>query len=505
VPDRNPPLFTRVLIANRGEIALRIVRACREAGVESVAVYSDADRGLPFVRAADHAVGIGPSPAGQSYLRVDKLLAAARDSGAGAIHPGYGFLAERADFARAVEDAGLVFIGPPSAAIQAMGDKTEARKRMIAAGVPVVPGSEGPVTDPAAAAVVANALGFPVLVKAVAGGGGRGMREVHREADLAGALTSAASEAEKAFGDARVYLEKLILRPRHIEIQILADEARTIHLGERECSIQRRHQKVVEEAPSSAVDARLRDAMGAAAVAAATAVGYRGAGTCEFLLGADGRFFFLEMNTRIQVEHPVTEMVYGVDLVREQLRIAAGHLMSLPETPPAPHGWSIECRITSEDPSNAFLPSTGKITYLSSPSGPGIRWDAGYESGDEVTLHYDSLLAKLIAVAPTRPAAIDRMQRALEELVIVGVSSNQAFLRRLLSHHDFRRGEIDIAFLDRNPHLASPPADEEALLPAVILAALLDAERRHTVRPVVAEGATTGSEWLRVARREGLR
>ena len=289
MPDRNThPHFTRVLIANRGEIALRIVRACREAGLESVAVYSDADRASPFVRAADHARGIGPSPANQSYLRIDKLLEAARDSGAGAIHPGYGFLAERADFAEAVEEAGLVFIGPPSAAIRAMGDKTEARKRMTAAGVPVVPGSEGPVTDTAAAGDEAQRLGYPVLVKAVAGGGGRGMREVHREADLEGAIVSAASEAEKAFGDPRVYLEKLILRPRHVEIQILADRERTIHLGERECSIQRRHQKVVEEAPSSAVDERIREVMGSAAVAAAAAVGYRGAGTCEFLLGEDG-------------------------------------------------------------------------------------------------------------------------------------------------------------------------------------------------------------------------
>ena len=506
MPDNNtPPRFTRVLIANRGEIALRIVRACREAGLESVAVYSDSDRPSPFVHAADHAMGIGPSPANQSYLRIDKLLLAARDSGAGAIHPGYGFLAERADFAEAVEQAGLVFIGPPSAAIRAMGDKTEARRRMIAAGVPVVPGSEGPVTDTDAAGDEARRLGYPVLLKAVAGGGGRGMREVHREADLEGAVVSAASEAEKAFGDPRVYLEKLILRPRHIEIQILADRERTIHLGERECSIQRRHQKVVEEAPSSAVDERIREAMGSAAVAAADAVGYRGAGTCEFLLGEDGQFFFLEMNTRIQVEHPVTEMVYGVDLVREQLHIAAGQLMSLPAPPPSPRGWSIECRITSEDPANSFLPSTGTITYLRPPSGPGVRWDAGYEAGDAVTLHYDSLLAKLIVVAPTRQTAIDRMERALAELVIVGVSTNQAFLRRLLAHNDFRRGEIDIAFLERHPELASPPTDDETELPAVILAALLDAERRHAVRPSVADGGVSGSEWLRVARREGLR
>ncbi|MGH7701635.1 MAG: biotin carboxylase N-terminal domain-containing protein, partial [Gemmatimonadales bacterium] len=322
----------RVLVANRGEIALRIIRACHEEGLEAVAVYSEADRLSPHVRAADFAVSIGPAPPSESYLRIDRLVEAARTSGADAIHPGYGFLSERAAFAEAVEAAGLVFVGPSPAAIRAMGDKTEARRRMAAAGVSIVPGLTVPVTDPAAARKAASELGFPVLVKASAGGGGKGMRIVPAAQELEGALKLAASEALKAFGDPAVYLEQYIERPRHVEIQVLADSERTIHLGERECSIQRRHQKLVEEAPSVAVTADLRERMGQAAVAAARAVEYRGAGTCEFLLAADGSFYFLEMNTRIQVEHPVTEMVYGVDLVREQLRIARGLSMRLPDT-----------------------------------------------------------------------------------------------------------------------------------------------------------------------------
>ncbi len=500
----SPP---RVLIANRGEIALRIIRACHEEGLEAVAVFSEADRRLPHVRAADHAVCIGPAAPGESYLRIDRLLEAARATGATLVHPGYGFLAERAPFARAVTEAGLVWVGPPAGAITAMGDKTEARRRMADAGVPIVPGLTVPVTDPAVAAKAADEIGYPVLVKASAGGGGKGMRVVRAAADLAGALETAASEALKAFGDAGVYLEKYVERPRHVEIQVLADDRRAVHLGERDCSVQRRHQKLVEEAPSVAVTPALRERMGAAAVAAAEAVGYRGAGTCEFLLAADGSFYFLEMNTRIQVEHPVTELVYGVDLVREQLRIAQGGTMRLPEGPLTPRGWAMECRITSEDPANGFLPATGHIEYLRPPAGPGVRWDGGFEAGNEVTLYYDSLLGKVIVWAPNRVEAIGRMRRALAELVVSGVAANQAFHLRLLQDPDFLSGAIDSQFLDRRPDLLEPPTDDGRLLALAVAAALAEDEARQRRRPRAADGGTipAASAWRQAALREGLR
>jgi acetyl-CoA carboxylase biotin carboxylase subunit len=497
--------FRRVLVANRGEIALRVIRACHEEGLEAVAVYSEADRLLPHVRAADLAVPIGPPAPAESYLRIDRLLAAARDTGAGAVHPGYGFLAERAAFAQAVTEAGLVFVGPPASAITAMGDKTEARRRMQAAGVPIVPGLTLPVSDPAVALGNAAEIGYPVLVKASAGGGGKGMRIVRRPEELAGALETAASEARKAFGDASVYLEKYVERPRHVEIQVLADHERTVHLGERECSVQRRHQKLVEEAPSPAVSPALREAMGAAAVAAARAVGYRGAGTCEFLLAADGSFYFLEMNTRIQVEHPVTELVYGVDLVREQLRIARGLPMSLPVRPLSPRGWALECRITSEDAANGFLPATGRIEYLRLPAGPGVRWDGGFEQGNAVTLYYDSLLGKVIVWAPDRAAAVVRMRRALNELVLTGVATNQAFHLRLLEDPAFQAGEIDSQFLDRRPDLLEAPVPASRLEALAVAAALAEDEARHSRRPTVADGAAHATNWLRTARTEGLR
>ncbi len=502
------PGLRRVLIANRGEIALRIVRACRDEGLQSVAVYSDADRNAPFVRAADAAVHLGASPPADSYLDIAKLIDAARVSGADAVHPGYGFLSERAAFAQAVDDAGLIFVGPPATAIAAMGDKTSARRLMQQAGVPIVPGTTEPVRDAATAAAAIADIGYPVLVKAAAGGGGRGMRVVHNAADLPGALTAAASEARKAFGDDAIYLEKFIERPRHVEIQVLADHRRTIHLGERECSIQRRHQKLVEESPSVAVDAGLRERMGAAAVAAAQAVGYRGAGTCEFLLAADGNFYFLEMNTRIQVEHPVTELVYGVDLVREQLRIAGGRPMSLPDGALQPRGWAIECRITSEDPFNSMLPSGGTVTWLRSPAGPGVRWDSGIATGSEVTLFYDSLLAKLIVWAGDRGRAIDVMQRALDELVVVGVTTNVPFHRRLLADADFARGDIDIQLLDRRPDLLAPEPDLAAMRCVAITAALLaDASRTRPRRVANSSAAAAGSadsRWTTAARRDGL-
>jgi acetyl-CoA carboxylase biotin carboxylase subunit len=495
----------RVLVANRGEIALRIVRACHEEGLEAVAVYSAVDRSSPHVRAADHAVAIGPPPAMESYLLIDALVAAAKASGAEAVHPGYGFLAERAAFADAVERAGLIFVGPSAAAIRAMGDKTEARRRMIAAGVPVVPGADAPVTSEADAQALARDLGFPLMVKAAAGGGGRGMRVVHAAAELGPALANAAAEASKAFGDPAVYLERFVVSPRHVEIQVLADRDRTVHLGERECSVQRRLQKLVEEAPSVAVTPELRARIGAAAVAAARAVDYQGAGTCEFLLAPDGAFYFLEMNTRIQVEHPVTELVYGVDLVREQLRIASGRSLQLPERPVEPRGWALECRITSEDPAAGFLPGTGRIEYLRAPGGPGVRWDAGVDVGDEVTLFYDSLLAKLIVWAPDRGQAIDRMVRALDELVLVGVPTNQAFHLRLLRDPAFRAGEIDIQFLDRRADLLAPSRNERRTLDLVVAAALAEHDTRALRRPAVADPAPATSVWLREGRREGMR
>ena len=495
----------RVLIANRGEIALRIVRACHEEGLEAVAVYSTADRSSPHVRAADHAVAIGPATPSQSYLHIDRLVEAARSSGADAVHPGYGFLAERAPFAEAVERAELVWVGPPPQAIRAMGDKTEARRRMQAAGVPIVPGASAPFDELGPALGLAREVGYPVMVKASAGGGGKGMRVVRTPEELPGAVESAASEALKAFGDASVYLEKYIERPRHVEIQILADDTRTIHLGERECSIQRRHQKLVEEAPSPAVDSELREWMGAAAVAAAEAVAYRGAGTCEFLLAPDRSFYFLEMNTRIQVEHPVTELVYGVDLVREQLRIAAGEPMRVHTGWLSPRGWALECRITSEDPANGFLPSTGRIEYLRVPSGPGVRWDGGVDVGDEVTLHYDSMLAKLIVWAPDRAQAITRMRRALDELTVLGVATNQGFHRRLLADPAFQAGDLDIQFLERRADLSQPSPSPDDILRLAVAAALVEDHARRTRRPAVSADDAGDGAWLQRARLEGLR
>jgi acetyl-CoA carboxylase biotin carboxylase subunit len=495
----------RVLVANRGEIALRVIRACHEEGLEAVAVYSAADRAAAHVRAADRAVEIGPAPPSESYLRIDRLVQAALDTGAEAIHPGYGFLAERAAFAEAVQQAGLIFVGPPATAIRAMGDKTEARRRMRDAGVPVVPGADQPITELAAARRLAQELGFPVRVKAAAGGGGKGMRVVRASRELGPALETAASEAGKAFGDPSVYLEKLIEGPRHVEIQILADRERTVHLGERECSVQRRHQKLVEEAPSPAVNPELREWMGAAAVAAAQAVSYLGAGTCEFLLAADRSFYFLEMNARIQVEHPVTELVYGVDLVREQLRIAAGEPMRIPSGWLEPRGWALECRITSEDPANGFLPSNGRIEHLRVPAGPGVRWDGGVETGDEVTLFYDSLLGKLIVAAPDRLQAIDRMARALDELVVAGVGTTQGFHRRLMADAEFRAGRIDIQFLERRPELLTPELTEPQTIALAVAAALAEDEARSQRRPSVSDGDRAGSRWLDRARREGLR
>jgi acetyl-CoA carboxylase, biotin carboxylase subunit len=487
---------TKVLVANRGEIAVRIIRACRELGIGSVAVYSEADRLSPHVLEADEAYLIGPPPSAESYLKADRLIDAAQRSGCDAVHPGYGFLSERAFFAQAVADAGLTFIGPPAAAITAMGDKTEARRRMIEAGVPVVPGVAEALADADAALRAAEEFGYPVLLKAAAGGGGKGMRVVNSASELERAFAAAASEALSAFGDGAVYLEKYLARPRHIEIQVLADaHGNVIHLGERDCSVQRRHQKMIEEAPSPALTPELRSRMGATAVEAARAVNYRNAGTIEFLF-QDGEYYFLEMNTRIQVEHPVTELTMGVDLVQWQLRIAAGELLPFSQDRLEPQGHAIECRITSENADQGFMPSTGRITGLTIPSGPGVRWDGGITEGGEVSLYYDPLLGKLIVHAADRPAALDRMARALAELRVVGVDTSAPFHRRVMQEPAFRSGDITIRYLDEHADLLAPVPDDDLLRRAAVAAVLLEdeARTRRTARRM-AMAATSGSAW----------
>jgi acetyl-CoA carboxylase biotin carboxylase subunit len=505
-------MFKKVLIANRGEIALRVIRACREMGIKSVAVYSDADAHAAHVREADEAVHIGPSPSAQSYLLGDRIIAAAKQTGAEAIHPGYGFLSEREWFARAVRDAGLVFIGPPAEAIAAMGSKTAARTLATKAGVPVVPGTTEALKDAAEAKKIARSFGYPVLLKAAAGGGGKGMRVVREESEIADALASAQREAKNAFGDDAVYVEKYIVGPRHVEIQVLGDQhGNMLSLNERECSVQRRHQKMIEEAPSVAVTPAIRKAMGDVAVKAAKAAGYVNAGTCEFLLDADGNYYFLEMNTRLQVEHPVTELVTGIDLVQWQLRVAAGEKLPFRQEDIVPRGWAIECRITSEDPSSGFLPSTGRVTFLHVPSGPGVRWDSGIEVGSEVGLFYDPMLAKLIVWAPTRADAIARMHRALLELTIEGVETSRDFHLRLMEDEDFRAGRIEIQWLERRLQSlvdVRPPREVEQK--AAVIAALIAERDRSSPRRVAAPAGSQSpaagtSAWTQAARLDGLR
>jgi len=477
------PLLESILVANRGEIALRVIRACRDLGIRSVAVYSDADRASPHVAAADFAYRIGPPSAAESYLDPDRILEAAEQASVQAIHPGYGFLAERASFARAVTDSGLVFVGPSADTIAAMGDKTEARRRMQRAGVPIVPGITDPIADADSAHAAADSVGYPVLLKASAGGGGKGMRVVRAPADLIGAFEAATREALAAFGDGAVYLERFLDSPRHIEVQILGDSTgRIVHLGERECSIQRRHQKLLEEAPSALLTEDERGAIGDAAVQAARAVGYVGAGTIEFLWDS-GEFHFLEMNTRIQVEHPVTEFVTGIDLVEWQLRIASGQALTFDQQDIALEGHAIECRITAEDVASGFLPATGTIRRLGVPGGPQVRWDAGIRVGQEVGLNYDSLLGKLVVHGETREAAIERMVRALGELQIEGVETSISFHHRLLQEAEFRAGEIDIGYLDRHPELMAGTLSDSEVRTAAVLAALLE-ERARAVRTV---------------------
>jgi acetyl-CoA carboxylase biotin carboxylase subunit len=490
------PVFRKLLIANRGEIAVRILRACRELGVRTVAVYSEADRRALHVRYADEAYSIGPALARDSYLRIDRIVEAARRSGAEAIHPGYGFLAENPDLATACQEAGIVFVGPPPSAIAAMGDKVAARRLMAQAGVPLIPGTTSDLRDDEILEQ-ADQIGYPLFVKAAAGGGGKGMRLVGSQAGLARSLGAARREALKAFGDDRVYLERAVLGARHIEIQVLADaHGHLVHLGERECSIQRRHQKLVEEAPSPAVDEDLRQRMGQVAVRAAAAVGYVSAGTVEFLLDGEKNFYFLEMNTRLQVEHPVTECVTGLDLVKEQLRVAAGQPLGFRQEDMRVAGWAIECRITAEDPFNRFLPASGRVVRLQPPSGPGIRVDSGLYEGFEASLYYDPLLAKLIAWGGSRDEAIGRMRSALREYRIVGLATSIPFHQWVMDSDAFQAGAYDTSFVGEQFSL-SPPHQAEHPQWAAIVAALLSRERQQRARLAGSpcDEANGGSTW----------
>jgi len=493
-------MLKKVLIANRGEIAMRILRGCAELGIESVAVYSDADRLMPHVRRATEAYRLGPPPVSESYLRGDKIIDIALRCGADGIHPGYGLLAENADFAQAVMDAGLTWIGPPPAAIRLMGDKTAAREAVAAAGVPLVPGSPKDLSDDDLQAAAVQ-VGYPLLVKAAAGGGGKGMRTVRQPEDLPAAIRTARREAKAAFGDDRVYLERLLENARHVEVQVLGDHyGNLIHLGERECSIQRRHQKLIEESPSPAVDPALRAQMGAVAVAAARAAEYASAGTVEFLLDRDNNFYFLEMNTRLQVEHPVTEMVTGVDIVKEMLRIAAGRKLPYRQEDITLNGWAIECRILAEDPFDNFMPSIGRITGLSLPTGYGVRVDSGIYFNLEVTPYYDSLLAKLIAWGESRAEAILRMRRALEEFRLTGVKTTIPFHIRMMNHARFQGGQLDTAFLDKHFTMDETPPSEYIKV-AAIAAALVT--HRHSKEAILLHRSGP-SPWRLYGRREAL-
>ncbi len=483
------PLFRKVLVANRGEIAVRVIRTCRTLGIPTVAVFSEADRGARHVAEADEAVAIGPAEAIRSYLSIDALVDAARRSGAEAVHPGYGFLSEEGDFADAVRDAGLVFVGPPGEVQRRMGDKQGARRLMAAAGVPVLPGYDGDDQSDARLLAEAEALSWPVMLKPSRGGGGKGMRVVRRAADFASALEASRRESRAAFGDDTMVIERFVERPRHVEVQIIADgKGNTLHLGERECSIQRRHQKVVEETPSPALSAVSRQALCQAGVAAARAAGYVNAGTVEFLLAPDGAFSFLEMNTRLQVEHPVTEVVTGLDLVRLQLEVAAGRELPLAQEDVVARGHALECRLYAEDPERDDLPSPGRILHISEPEGPGIRVDSALAPGVEVTVHYDPLLAKVVTWGFDRTESIERMRDALRRTVVLGVVTNLARLRAIVEHPTFAAGELHTGFVEE--HLAgatSPRRPPPEAVAAVAAALSLRGEHRkgrgHAVAP----------------------
>jgi acetyl-CoA carboxylase biotin carboxylase subunit len=496
-------MFKKILIANRGEIAVRVIRACRELGITSVAVYSDVDRTALHVLKADEAYGIGPAAAVESYLNVGRIVEVAKRCGADAVHPGYGFLSETPTFARACGEAGIKFIGPSPESMELMGSKTRARQGMEKAGVPFVPGTSRGIESLAEAQKVAAGLGYPVMLKAAAGGGGKGMRLVENESQFASALDAARSEAQRAFGDGEVYMEKAILNPRHIEMQVLADEhGNCVYLGERECSVQRRHQKVLEECPSPAVTPEMRHRMGEVAVRVAKAAGYANAGTIEFLADSAGNFYFLEMNTRLQVEHPVTEQVTGLDLVQLQIRIAVGEKLPFTQPEISLRGHAIECRVYAEDPANDFFPSPGEITVLSEPSGPGIRVDSGVYAGWNVPLEYDPLLAKLIGYGENREQAIGRLGRALDEYVVSGVKTNLALFRQILSDPEFLAGKTDTGLIGRLSAATSSAGDGEI---AVIAAGILYALDPNRTPGAEMPANASPSNWEKVARNEGLR
>ena len=500
------PPIRKVLVANRGEIALRVMRTARKLGLATVAVYSEPDRQAPHVFFADQALPLGGVTSAESYLRIDKIVDAARRAGADAVHPGYGFLSENPAFAEALAAAGIAFVGPPAAAMAAMGNKLRARALMLAAGVRVIPGSEGAVADPEEAARLAEAIGYPVMLKAAAGGGGKGMRVVRDPAQLATALRTTREEAGKAFADDAVFVEKYIERPRHIEIQVMADaHGGCIHLGERECSIQRRHQKVVEESPSPFITDAMREAMGAMAVQAARAVDYRGAGTVEFIVDAARDFYFLEMNTRLQVEHPVTELVTGLDLVKLQFMVAAGEPLPLTQEQVTRRGWAMEFRIYAEDPEHGFLPSTGKILRLREPAGPGVRHDSGIYEKYEVPVYYDPLLSKLVVYGEDRADTIARARQAFQEFVIAGIKTNIPFHQWLLRHPAFAAGDCDTHFIDE--HFKSEEIAQDPRVPAVAVLAAVLAYHQHARRLNFDEAAARDcqpSRWRHIGRREAI-
>jgi acetyl-CoA carboxylase biotin carboxylase subunit len=500
-------MFDKILIANRGEIAVRVIRSCKELGITPVTVYSECDRTALHVSLSYESHPIGPSPSKDSYLNVARILEAAKKSGADAIHPGYGFLAENADFARACVDAGVVFIGPPAESIRSMGNKLVAREVMAAAGVPMIPGSDGPVAGPSEAAAVAGEVGYPVIVKAAAGGGGKGMRIVRRKDEFESALSMTMGEAESAFGDPSVYVEKYIENPKHIEIQVMADRhGNIITYGERECSMQRRYQKVIEEAPSPVVSQQMRAELSETAKTAAAAAGYECAGTVEFIVDQDLNFYFLEMNTRLQVEHPITEMVYGVDLVKQQIHVACGEALEVDQKSVVPHGHAIEMRLYAEDPANNFLPSVGTIRRLTLPQGPGVRNENGVYAGYEIPIYYDPLIGKLVVWAETRSVAISRAYRALRECLVDGVRTNVDFLLWALREKGFEDGSYDTHYIERHFEPGALHRSEEEIELASIAASITAYNHaRKSAGGYRANAAEETGSWRQNSRREGLR
>jgi len=502
-------MFKKVLIANRGEIAVRIIRACREMGIKTVAIFSEIDRKALHVRLADEAYLIGPPPATQSYLNMGKIVQIIKESGAEAVHPGYGFFAENYEFVKRLESEGIVFIGPPASAVKLLGDKVMARKTMKSALVPIVPGTEVEIGSEDQGASIAENVGFPILIKAVGGGGGKGMRIVREKSELRSALRAARSEAKSAFADPRIYIEKYLEKPRHVEIQILADKfGNVIHLGERECSIQRRHQKVIEESPSPVVDEKMRKAMGESAVTAAKAARYVNAGTMEFLVDSNRNFYFLESNTRLQVEHPVTEMVTGIDIAKEQIRIAWGEKLSIRQEDINWRGSAIECRIYAEDPDNNFLPSTGVVSSYWEPSGPGVRVDSGLYEGSEISLYYDPLISKLLVWGKDRDEAIQRMKRALCEYHILGVATTIPFHLMVMDNPKFQRGEIHTHFIEEEfgkENILDIEDQEEQLKAVAVFSALLDYQEKKRIKPMLSQSKSKESHWKIAGRRMGLR